>query len=64
MTPKALCYEGQRYLQNRFLNVGEQAGIAKGDGQAMLRQLLSEGRIVHKSVTFQQGIRVTEKAYR
>jgi hypothetical protein len=60
MTPKALAYEDDGHLKNKFLFIGEKAGVAKGDGQDMLRQMLSEGRIIHKAVVNEGGVRRTE----
>lgn len=50
MSEKALVYNKDLNLKHRFLVIGEAAGMADGDGRALLRQLISEGRVRYATV--------------
>lgn len=50
MSEKALVYSENLVLKNRYLVIGEAAGLSHGDGRAFLRQLLSEGTIRYVTV--------------
>jgi hypothetical protein len=42
-------------FQHKTLVIGEASGIKNGDGASLLRQLISEGRIVHRTVIDGKG---------
>lgn len=50
MSEKALVYLNDLDLKHRFLVIGEAAGLASGEGRALLRQLLSEGHVKYATV--------------
>lgn len=50
MSEKALAYMDGLNLKHRCLVIGEAAGLAKGDGRTLLRQLLSEDSIRYATV--------------
>jgi hypothetical protein len=55
VTPKALAYADDLELKHRTLYLREANGAGKGEGAAMLRQLLSEGRLDHQTVIDGKG---------
>ncbi|RVC79311.1 hypothetical protein EN745_16390 [Mesorhizobium sp. M4A.F.Ca.ET.022.05.2.1] len=50
MSEKAIIYLKDLSLKNRHLIIGEASGMADGAGRALLRQLLSEGKVRYATV--------------
>ena len=50
MSEKALVYLKDLDLKHKHLVIGEAAGMSEGNGRALLRQLLSEGKVKYATV--------------
>lgn len=61
MSEKAIIYLKNLSLKNKHLIIGEASGMAEGGGRALLRQLLSEGKVRYATVeSTEKGLKGSE----
>lgn len=61
MSEKAIIYLRNLSLKNKHLIIGEASGMAEGGGRALLRQLLSEGKVRYATVeSTEKGLKGSE----